>query len=82
MAFKKLHIHPNAYYNYLRNAKARYLAQKSHCCQRIQALYHDSHGVMGHRKMKAFLQREGISLSKTTVHKYMNRELQLHSICR
>ena len=80
--FKKLHIHPNAYYNYLRNAKTGYLAQKSHCCQRIQALYHDSHGVMGHRKMKAFLQREGISLSKTTVHKYMNRELQLHSICR
>ena len=37
---------------------------------------------MGHRKMKAFLQRDGISLSKTTVHKYMNRELQLHSICR
>ena len=37
---------------------------------------------MGHRKMRVFLQREGISLSKTTVHKYMNRELQLHSICR
>ena len=32
--------------------------------------------------MRAFLQREGISLSKTTVHKYMNRELQLHSIFR
>lgn len=56
--------------------------KKLHCCQRIQALYHDSHGVMGRRKMRAFLQREGISLSKTTVHKYMNRELQLHSICR
>ena len=79
--FKKLHIHPNSYYDYLRNAKAGYLAQKSHCSQRIQALYHDSHGVMGHRKMKAFLQREGISLSKITVHKYMNRELQLHLIC-
>ena len=26
--FKKLHIHPNAYYNYLRNTKADYLAQK------------------------------------------------------
>jgi len=79
---KKLHIHPNAYYNYLRNAKAGYHAQKSHYCQRIQALYHESHGVTGHRQMGGFLQREGISLSKTTVHKYMNRELQLHSICR
>ena len=25
--FKKRHIHPNIYYNYLRNAKAGYLAQ-------------------------------------------------------
>ena len=48
----------------------------------IQTLYHGSHGVMEHRKMRVFLQREGISLSKTTVHKYMNRELQLLSICR
>ena len=35
---------------------------------------------MGHRKMKALLQIEAISLSKTMVHKYMNRELQPHSI--
>ena len=47
-----------------------------------QTLYHDSHGGMGHRKMRVFLQREGVSLSKTTVHKYMNRELQRLSICR
>lgn len=32
--------------------------------------------------MRGFLQRKGIPLSKTTVHKYMNRELQLYSICR
>ena len=25
----------------------------------IQTLCHDSHGVMGHRKMRVFLQREG-----------------------
>ena len=48
----------------------------------IQTLYRDSHGGMEHRKMRVFLQREGISLSKITVHKYMNRELQLHLICR
>ena len=52
---KKLHIHPNAYYNYLRNAKAGHHAQKSHCCQRIQALYHNSHGVIRHRQMRGFL---------------------------
>ena len=32
--------------------------------------------------MKVFLDREGIHLSKTTVHKYMNRELMLYCICR
>lgn len=48
----------------------------------IQTLYHDSHGGVEHRKMRGFLQREGVSLSKTTVRKYMNRELQLLSICR
>ena len=36
---------------------------------------------MGHRKMKVLLQIEAISLSKKMVHKYMNRELQSHSIC-
>ena len=32
--------------------------------------------------MKVFLARRGINLSKTTVHKYMNSELKLYSICR
>ena len=32
--------------------------------------------------MRVFLNRKGISISKTTVHKYMNKELRLHCICR
>lgn len=32
--------------------------------------------------MKIFLARKGISLSNPTVHKYMNKELHLQSVCR
>lgn len=32
--------------------------------------------------MQIYLEREGIALSRTTVHKYMNKELGLHSIVR
>ncbi len=32
--------------------------------------------------MKVFLGRRDIYLSKTTVHKYMNKEMKLKSICR
>ena len=32
--------------------------------------------------MQVFLARKGILLSKTTVHKYMNKDLKLQSICR
>lgn len=32
--------------------------------------------------MKIFLQRKGISLSKATVHRYMNKDLRLLCICR
>lgn len=32
--------------------------------------------------MRVFLERKDIVLSKTTVHKYMNKELSLHCICR
>ena len=30
--------------------------------------------------MKIFLERKGVSLSKTIVYKYMNRELELHAV--
>ena len=36
----------------------------------------------GYRSMTAYLERMGCRYSRTTVHKYMNRELGLHSIVR
>lgn len=32
--------------------------------------------------MKVFLERQDIHLSKLTVHKYMNKEMKLKSICQ
>lgn len=77
-----MNIHPNAYYNFLKQTKASYYEKKSEICDEIRNIYHEYGGVLGHRSMKIFLARKGIALSKTTVHKYMNKELNLHSICR
>ena len=75
-------ICPNAYYNYLKKRKAEYLANKSEIYREIESLYHETGGILGYRSMKIFLLRKGISLSKTTVHRYMNQDLRLLCICR
>ena len=75
-------ICPNAYYNYLEDHKAEYHRTKENTCNVIRDIYHECSGSIGHRFMKAFLDRKNIHLSKTTVHKYMNKEMHLYSICR
>lgn len=77
-----MEIKPNAYYNDLRNAKADYHKQKQEICKTIRDIYHDCNGNIGHHFMKIFLERKNVYLSKTTIHKYMNKEMHLYSICR
>ena len=77
-----LDIHPNAYYNYLKDSKAEYRKQKEDVCKTIREIYHDCSGLIGHRFMKVFLERKGVYLSKATVHKYMNQEMKLYSVVR
>ena len=79
---KRFGIHTNAYYNYLLGKKTGYYEQRKKACAAIKKIYHDTEGVLGHRNMKIFLSREGFSISKTTIHKYMNKQLGLKSICR
>ena len=79
---KRMGIFPNAYYNYLKQAKAAYHAKKSEICRKIKDIYHEFGGILGHRSMRVFLARNQIFLSKTTVHKYMNKELHLQCVCR
>ena len=77
-----MNIYPNAYYNYKKNRKAGYTERKDKIKRRIEEIYHDHGGVDGYRTMTVYLNREGYSLSTTTVHKYMNGELGLRSIVR
>ena len=79
---RRCSIYPNAYYNFLRDRQKEYRAHKEHVLGKITEIYHKYNGIPGHRQMRYFLRKENIIISKTTVHKYMNRELQLFSTVR
>ena len=79
---KRLEIHSNAYYNYIKHGKENYYATKQLILDEIRNIYHENNGVVGYRMMKVYLERKGIKLSNHTVHKYMNTELGLFSIVR
>ena len=76
---RHLDIYPNAYYNYRKNRKASYHRKKQEIFHQIKSIYYNNNRILGHRPMKIFLERKGVSLSKTTLHKYMNREMGLHA---
>lgn len=70
----------NGYYNYLKDNKSDYHKQREVIYERIKYIYYNNNKTVGHRAMKVFLSRYGIYLSKTTVHKYMNKTLNLAAI--
>ena len=77
-----MNILPNAYYNYLKGAKREYHQEKKAICDTIRKIYHELGGNVGYRFMKVFLERKNIQLSTNTVHKYMNREMELYYVPR
>ena len=77
-----MNIYPNAYYNYLAQRKAAYQQQKQRILQKIKDIYHAYNGVPGYRTMRVYLGREGMRISRPTVHRYMNRELGLLAVVR
>lgn len=77
---KRCGVYANGYYNYLRNAKQKYRQTKESIQNKIKDIFHSTGGIVGHRGMVIFLTRDGIRGSKTTIHKYMNKELQLYCI--
>ena len=79
---RRLMIFPNSYYNYLKHCKADYFERKAQVHDQTQEIYHLHNGVDGYRRMKIYLDRKGYHYSMSTVHKYMNIELNLHSIVR
>ena len=78
--FRHFHIAPNAYYNYLKGNKTWYYMRKQEILEEIKNIYYNNNRIVGHRGMRIFLARKGINLSKTTVHRYMNRQLDLHAV--
>lgn len=71
---RKFNLSTNAYYNYLEDQKSDYRKRKRILLDTIKNIYYDNNRIIGHRGMTIFLKQKGISLSKTTVPKYMNRE--------
>ncbi len=53
--FKRMGIYPNAYYNYLKQAKTGYYARKNEICRKIKDIYHEFGAIFGHRSMCVFL---------------------------
>ena len=60
--------------------KAVYKERKERIQEEIKSIYYKHNGLLGHKTMRIFLLRKGIRLSKTTIHKYMNKELSLYVI--
>ena len=78
---RRLNIYPNAYYNYLKNRKKESIQEKENIKSKIKEIYHSNNGILGHRQVKKVLQRlYNINISKTTAHKYLNKELKLSSL--
>ena len=68
-----MNICPNAYYNYKKDKKAAYRAEKKRIQDKMLEIYHEYSGNPGYRMMRIYLQRAGIFLSETTVLKYMQK---------
>ena len=67
----------NCYYKYLKDNKCDYHKQREFIYERIKYIFYNNNRTVGHRAMKVFLLWYVIHLSKTTVHKYMNKALNL-----
>ena len=74
----RFRLYLNAYYSYKKNKKAVYLENKEKKKQEILDIYYEYDRRPGYQMMVIFLRRRGISLSRTTVLKYM-RERKLRS---
>ena len=70
----------HCYYNYLKDKKYDYHRQREVIYERIKFIFYNNNRIVGHRAMKVFLSRYGIHLSKTTIHKYMNKTLNLTAV--
>ena len=76
----KFGISPNCYYNYKKEAKRKYHERLAHIFELIKYFYYNNNRVIGYRSMRIFIKRYGYEVSNTTMHKYMNKQLNLCAI--
>ena len=76
----KFGISPNCYYNYKKEAKQKYHERLAHIFELIKYVYYNNNRVIGYRSMRIFIKRYGYEVSNTTMHKYMNKQLNLCAI--
>ena len=76
----KLGISLNCYYNYKKEAKRKYHERLAHIFELIKYVYYNNNRVIGYRSMRIFIKRYGYEVSNTTMHKYMNKQLNLCAI--
>ena len=72
---KQFGISPNCYYNYKKDAKREYHKRLEHIFELIKYVYYNNNRVIGYRAMCIFIKRYG-----STMHKYMNKELNLCAV--
>ena len=77
---QKFGIIPNCYYNYKKDAKRKYRERLAHIFELIKYVYYNNNRVIGYRAMRIFIKRYGYELNNTTMHKYMNKELNLCAV--
>ena len=73
-------ISPNCYYNYKKDAKREYRKRLARIYELIKYVYYNNNRVIGYRAMRIFIKRYGYEVSNTTMHKYMNKELNLCAV--
>lgn len=73
-------VSPNGYYNYKKNAKYEYHRRLARIFELIKYVYYNNNRVIGYRAMRIFLKRYGYIVSNTTMHKYMNKKLNLCAV--
>lgn len=77
---RQFSISPNAYYNYKKDSKAEYRNRLNQILELIKYVYYNNNRVIGYRAMRILIKRYGYDVSNTTMHKYMNKMLNLCAV--
>ena len=77
---QKFGISPNCYYNYKKETKREYHKRLARIFELIKYVYYNNNRIIGYRIMRIFIKRYGYEVRNTTMHKYMNKKLNLCAV--